>query len=131
MFPILHRLDTLRRPQLLIRAARIGADDYRREVHLPRILGHGPLPRHASALEQLMDKEDEMDRGRRDHAPDYAMVTHVEVMIAIIAEARVLRAVQQSLFPAEKHLPGYVPDTGKARRLDLAAHLAKQVVSRP
>lgn len=108
MFSILHRLDTLRRPQLLIRAARIGADDYRREVHLPRILGHGPLPRHASALEQLMEKEEAMDRGRRDHAPDYAMVAHVEVMIAMIAEARVLRAAQPSLFPAEKHLPGFV-----------------------
>ena len=39
MQDILSLLSSLRRPRLLIRAARIGADDYRREHHLWRILG--------------------------------------------------------------------------------------------
>lgn len=98
MIPILARLDSLRRPRLLIRAARIGADDYKRDLHLPRILGRG-LPRHAVALELLMDKEEGLDQARRCHAPDYAMVQHVEVMVAIIAEARALRLALPDAFP--------------------------------
>jgi hypothetical protein len=38
-------LAALRRPSLLMRAARIGTEDYRRTVHLPRLLGYGQVPR--------------------------------------------------------------------------------------
>ncbi len=44
MHDILGTLRALRRPPLLIRAARIGLQDYRREVHLRRLLRDGPLP---------------------------------------------------------------------------------------
>ena len=39
-------LSQLRRPPLLVRAARIAADDYRREAHLPALLGQTMPARH-------------------------------------------------------------------------------------
>ena len=41
MNDLLMKLDTLKRPRLLIRAARIGMAEYRRDVHLRRHLGQG------------------------------------------------------------------------------------------
>ncbi|MFL4471018.1 DUF6477 family protein [Tateyamaria armeniaca] len=61
MQDILSMLNALHRPRLLIRAARIGAEDYRRAAHLPRILGYGHLPRHGNALMRLMEVEGELN----------------------------------------------------------------------
>lgn len=97
MNDILHRLDGLRRPRLLIRTARIGAEDYRRDIHLPRLLGHGGLPRNAPALERLMDMEAGLDLSRRDGEAGYSTIRHVEVMIAMMGEARLLRAMHPPL----------------------------------
>ena len=93
MSDILDRLDALRRPRLLIRAARIGAEDYRRDVHLPRLLGQGALPRSNATLHRLMEIEDGLNASRRAGEASYSAIRHVEVMIAVIAEARVLRAM--------------------------------------
>ncbi len=54
MHDILGTLRALRRPPLLIRAARIGLQDYRREVHLRRLLRVGPLPQSPTALIRLL-----------------------------------------------------------------------------
>ncbi len=97
MNDILHRLDSLRRPRLLIRTARIGAENYRRDINLPRILGHGGLPRPAPALEQLMEIEAGMDDNRRMGETGYSTIRHVEVMIAVMGEARLLRATRPML----------------------------------
>lgn len=87
-------LASLRRPHLLMRAARIGAQDYRREVQLPRLLGYGVLPRHADALIRLIDTEQEIESQRTSADPCYNVVSHVEIMIAIVGEARELRALK-------------------------------------
>lgn len=97
MTDLLDRLDCLRRPRLLIRAARIGAEDYRRDIHLPRLLGHGGLPRMAVALERLMEMETGLDDSRRAGDAGYSTMRHVEVMIAVIGEARILRAMRPVL----------------------------------
>lgn len=111
MSDILHRLDHLRRPRLLIRAARIGAEDYRRDVHLPRLLGHGALPRHSAALNRLMEIEAAMNENRRAQVADYSTIRHVEVMIAVISEARILRAIQPQ--PAAQSPSPVLPPMGK------------------
>ena len=41
MQDLLTMLNTLHRPRLMMRAAQIGAQDYRRATHLPRLLGYG------------------------------------------------------------------------------------------
>ena len=94
MQDILTMLHALHRPRLLMRAARIGAEDYRRSVHLPRLLGYGVLPRHGEALIKLMDIEAALESERSEANAGYSLMRHVDVLIAIVAEARVLRAAQ-------------------------------------
>ena len=102
MNDILDRLDRMRRPNLLISAARIGAEDYRRETHLPRILGHGALPRHKAALARLMEIETGMNDIRIAENAAYSTMHHVDVMIAVIGEARIVRAALPNLARATK-----------------------------
>lgn len=88
----LNLLETLRRPRLLIRAARIGLMDYRREAALRRLLGFGHPAANDAALEALMEVEAEMDAQRRARDAAYSPARHVDVMIAVMGEARLLRA---------------------------------------
>lgn len=95
MMDLLATLDTLRRPRLLIQAARIGASDYRRTAHLPRHLGHRRLPEPGAALAQLMDMERTLNRQRKSGDGTYMATDHVDVLIAMMGEARLLRASRQ------------------------------------
>jgi hypothetical protein len=85
-------LANLNRPRLLMRAARIGAQDYRRAGHLPRILGYGQLPRHGETLMRLVDIEAQLEEQRKTVDATYSLIRHVDVLIAIVGEARALRA---------------------------------------
>ncbi|MDF1857133.1 DUF6477 family protein [Pseudooceanicola sp.] len=95
MQDILTRLATLRRPNVLITAARIGADHYRRDRHLRRFFGLARLPRSGEALQQLMEIEAQHNDNRRADDAAYAVTAHVEVMIAILGEARLLALSRQ------------------------------------
>ena len=92
MLDLQTRIATLTRPSLLARAARFGIDDYRRDTHLRRILGCERLPRSASALMQLLDIEAEVDAMRTAKSGDYRPARHVEILIAILGEAQLMRA---------------------------------------
>ncbi len=92
MQDIASMLADLRRPALLVRTARIGAAEYRRETHLPRILGYGALPRSAEAALRLFAMEGELEDARKRSAADYSPARHVEILIALMGEARLLRA---------------------------------------
>ena len=94
MQDIISMLHALRRPALLMRAARIGAEDYRRDVQLPRLLGYGVLPRHGAALLKLIEIEGELNDQRVSGNTSYNLVRHVDLLIAMLGEARVLRAAQ-------------------------------------
>ena len=92
MQDILTRLNALKRPGLMMRAARIGAQDYRRTAHLPRLLGYGALPKHGAALMQLMELESGLEAQRKSADAGYSLIRHIDVLIAMVGEARVLRA---------------------------------------
>lgn len=94
MQDVLTRLNTIRRPRLMMRAARIGAQDYRRTAHLPRLLGYGTLPRHGAALIKLIDIEAGLEEQRSASDASYSLVRHIDVLIAMVAEARTLKAAQ-------------------------------------
>lgn len=81
----------LKRPRLLVRAARFGVDEYNRTHCLPRIFGDPTLPRPGEAVLRLLDVEAEMDARRRANAADYTIARHVEVLIALMGEARLIR----------------------------------------
>lgn len=91
MQDILSLLESLRRPRLLIRAARIGAREYRREVHLARILGLAPPERPGPVIMRLMEIEAALDERRRAAEGGYSVARHVEVLAAMMGEARALR----------------------------------------
>lgn len=80
----------LRRPRLLIRAARIGAEDYRRDQHLPRLLGYGALPRPGAALMRLMEMERAAEEARRAAGGTDGLMRQLDLLIAILGEVRLL-----------------------------------------
>ena len=96
MQDILSLFDSLRRPRLLIRTARIGAQDYRRTPHLNRLLGTAALPRHGAALLRLMEIEAELDDRRRRGDAGYSVSHHVELLCAMMGEARILRELTRA-----------------------------------
>lgn len=78
----------LRRPKILVRAARVGVRDYRRERDLKRILrGIRPGARGA-ALEPLIAEERRLETNRAAGEATYSIQRHVSVLTALIAEAR-------------------------------------------
>ena len=91
MNDVLNSLSALRRPRILIRAARIGAAEYRRDTHLRRHLGYGTLPRSADALHKLVEIEVTMNAQRRAKSAAYSPAQHVDVLIAMMGEAHILR----------------------------------------
>ena len=91
------RIATLKRPPLLARAARFGVDDYRRAVHLRRILQCEALPKHGAAIMLLLEMESEIEALRTAGSASYRPARHVEVLIAIMGEAHLMRATAPQL----------------------------------
>lgn len=81
-------LQTLRRPTLLVRAARHALREYERDICLKRLLpGYAALsPRDAIAL--LLEREAALDHARREGTMGYSAARHIEVIMALIGEAR-------------------------------------------
>lgn len=93
MQDILGRVESLKRPPLLVRAARFGIDDYNRAGQLPRLLRCLSTPRSGEAILRLLDLEADLEDQRVERAAEYSVARHVEVIIALMAEARLLRAI--------------------------------------
>ena len=81
-------LADLRRPRLLIRAARFGLTDYRRERDLRRIVA--PLATPERTLPHLVAEEDRMETSRQMGDAGYSIAPHIEILIALMAEVRLL-----------------------------------------
>ena len=79
-------LSDLRRPRLLIRAARFGVADYRRDRDLRRLIGRSVPPAEAVAL--LLTTEGSIEESRRNKQANYSVSQHIEVLIALVAEAK-------------------------------------------
>lgn len=83
-------LNKLRRPRLLIRAARFGMRSYNRNRDLRRITHGDDVPPPERAVRKLMNMEAELDRARRECEAAYSPSRHVDILIALMAEARLL-----------------------------------------
>ncbi len=81
----------LRRPRLLIRAARAGLGDYDRTRDLRRLVRTTEVPGPDAALRRLLDEEGRLEATRQAGDASYSMTRHVDVMIAVMAEAATLR----------------------------------------
>jgi len=85
-------LARLRRPALLIEAARLGVATYCRERTLRRHLGDLHHPDSEAVLETLLEIEEELNQLRRHDYAGYSPARHVDVVIAILGEVRRMRA---------------------------------------
>ena len=82
-------LATLRRPRLLMRAARFGLGDYRRERDLRRYVDRSTSPEET--VNSLMTVEARLEATRQSGDAGYSVARHIEVLIALLAEAQLLR----------------------------------------
>ncbi|HPD92896.1 MAG: hypothetical protein H6900_07400 [Rhodobacter sp.] len=92
---VLSALATIRRPRLLLRTARHGTADYRRETDLKRVLRLPATPAPGAAtLHRLIDLEAQHDAMRTRPLDEvgnpWRAARHVEILIALIAEASLL-----------------------------------------
>lgn len=83
-------VSALRRPRLLVRAARLGIADYDRDRDLRRLIGAARAPSPQSAISRLMEAEDLLESFRKAGDASYSVLRHVEVLIALMAEVRLL-----------------------------------------
>ena len=83
-------LAALRRPCLLIRAAKFGMSDYRRDRDLRRLTQSATLPSPGRAVSLLISEENRLEETRQSGDAAYSVARHIEVLIALMAEARLL-----------------------------------------
>ncbi|PJF10820.1 DUF6477 family protein [Pseudorhodobacter sp. MZDSW-24AT] len=81
-------LEDLRRPRLLMHAARFGMADYRRDRDLRRLVSLPASPE--ATVGQLLEQEDKLERNRRRGDAAYSIARHIEVLIALLAEAQLV-----------------------------------------
>lgn len=79
-------LSDLRRPRMLMHAARFGVADYRRERDLKRLISLPASPE--AAVAQLISQEDRLEHHRKAGDVGYSLSRHIEVLIALLAELR-------------------------------------------
>ncbi len=78
----------MQRPRMLIRAARMGLTDYKRERDLRR-LGHISLLPEQS-VPHLLAEEGRIEEKRRKGEIGYSIAQHIDILIALMAEIRLL-----------------------------------------
>jgi Family of unknown function (DUF6477) len=81
----------MRRPRLLVRAARLGLQEYRRDRDLKRLLGRiYPISPEAT-MAHLLSEEEQVEATRKEGDANYSIVRHIDLLIALMAEARLQR----------------------------------------
>ncbi len=96
MEDVLTMITRLKRPKLLVRTARHGIENYNRVVHLRRLLKTEILPGPSQAVLRLMELEALVDQQRETKRAEYSVARHVELIMALMCEARILKASNAS-----------------------------------
>ncbi len=78
----------MRRPRLLMQAARYGIGAYRRSRDLRRLIGADATDEHV--ITNLITAEEKIEQTRIAGTANYSPARHVEVLAALIAEAYAL-----------------------------------------
>ncbi|MCC6941752.1 MAG: hypothetical protein IT551_09130 [Novosphingobium sp.] len=90
MTDILSLVSELQRPRLLIRAARAGLCDYNRTRDLKRLMRVQAAPSPDRAMTALLAEEQDLEETRRKGDASYSLVRHIDILIAMMAEVRLL-----------------------------------------
>lgn len=91
MTDLLSIFNQLKRPKLLIRAARFGAAEFRRDRDLKRLLQRTNLPKPGKGMVLLIELENRLEDTRKSGDGTYSITKHVEILSALIAEAGFLK----------------------------------------
>ena len=81
-----HRLNTLKRPKLVLEAARNRTARYDPNRHLPVLLGGSYHKSKTGQLDCLLDTEEIYNRLRKEKRAEYSPARHICYPIAILAE---------------------------------------------
>lgn len=81
-------LAQMHRPRLLIQAARLGQHDYRRDRDLRRL--GGQTLRTIEIVPILIAEERAVEAARKAGSVGYSISHHIELLIALMAEIRLL-----------------------------------------
>lgn len=87
-------LADLRRPGLLMRAARYGLAHYRRGRQVKRLLAGET--RLDCTVSRLFEAEASLEETRRRGDAAYSIAAHIEVLVALLAESRLLAATPRT-----------------------------------
>ncbi|RLJ41662.1 hypothetical protein BCF46_2628 [Litoreibacter meonggei] len=90
MIDLTRQLTDLRRPRLLVRAARHGISHYQRNRDLRRITGQSRSDSPRIVVETLLHQEEQLEQTRLAHDGTYNVNKHIELLIALMAESRAL-----------------------------------------
>jgi Family of unknown function (DUF6477) len=85
MHDIISVLETIRRPRLLMQAAKHALAAYQRNRDLRRLIGVETSP--AQAVAKLISVEERVEQTRLSGEADYSPADHIELLAALIAEA--------------------------------------------
>jgi hypothetical protein len=96
MEDVLTMISRLKRPSLLLRTARHGLQDYNQIVHLRRLLKTEALPGPSQAIVRLIELEAVVDQLRVAKRAEYSVARHIEMIVAMMCEARILKASNAS-----------------------------------
>ncbi len=81
-------LNSLKRPKILISAARLGLANYDRDADLRFIVKTGRTPCHDAAIESLLTRESALEDNRKEGHAGYNVQEHIRVLTALFAEVR-------------------------------------------
>ena len=88
MSDLISLVNSLRRPRLLLNAAKIGLRDYNQEKALKRISSTQSGSSPKATVCALINAEDTMEQARQSGDASYVPSKHVEVFIALLGEMR-------------------------------------------
>lgn len=88
MISPINYLQNLNRPKLLVNAARVWLPDFNRDRSMRRIFPGIVPPAPGRGFDALVEQEAAIDQIRRDGAASYSAARHIELLVAMIVEAR-------------------------------------------
>ena len=84
-------LSEIRRPGILMRAVRFALADYHRPSALKRFAPDEKRPE--GIVSKLFETEAMIEKNRQSGSSAYSICDHIEVLVALVAEARLLGRV--------------------------------------
>lgn len=87
-------LKTLRRPRLLVQAARLGLSEYNRDKVLRRLTRGTAATSAKGTVHSLLAVEANLEDARKRGDASYNVSRHIEVLVALLAEFRILSQPQ-------------------------------------